>query len=502
MRKMMNYDEMLRTIYTATKGLHSIRPASSRQRNSDLLLKEVNEISGFSKDSAALEIFDNDADALEAFVEGIVTIQFAIFNRTLAQMTAESLADGVLTGLGAVLDTNIGELAEMRKVVHLFCVYIEAHHLAKPGLAVEFEQLVTQKRPDVVAFSDSDDGRTVEINGLDAADWLDCDPVKLLPIDQTEMFAHFIEDVDFNTFIALIAKRHSPAQLQLAYGLFLTREPIYSALLEWAEFMDDGRHLYSIEEIDLYVSSLWSFASGLTTDGLIALSKVIHQYLKFCLNQELISDRQYATLLKMSNRGIVKAAVMWPLARQNVTLAVQRGQESVAISDRIFTRVNYTIDTVKAHQELDALHRQPVATAVNPDAKLVLKKSLTDRQETSELKQAQERLTGMEKQFGSSLTVADGMAYRQAILQIHQIMIEKFHRQVKHWTRDSLAAALIALFQDDRNLDTRPVFLRYLQFYLGTLLRANAIGSLDALDEGMMQAVFEYICCSTNALLE
>lgn len=494
---MNSKDRFLAVIRQATQGLPSIRQ-TMQEFTLEQVKAEIKRVNGFPADMIRRESLNVSSTGIAAFTESLVAAQMLIFHRNIQQMTAQSLADNALVGLAAVT-TDPDNLSGLIATVSLFCDYLERKSLAKPGLADEFDDLVQRQRPD---FDDFDPDQPDEAEELDLGDLFHNQPVVLVTQYITATFGQLDSDeVDRNAFIAELVKKHQTGQLQLAYGLFLTPQPIYDSLQMWSERMRYQADYYSEDEVARFVGTLWSFARGLTTDGLIALSKLVHQYLKFCLNNGTIQAREYAKLLKYSNRGIIRAVAMGVTAGQDIDLAMRRGKESVGLADKIFTKPNYTINVTQARKVLADLHRTPDATPINPDAKLVLKRSLSQRQIASEQVKVDTWLANLDQKLGDAVSPTDLTVYHRAILQLHLYMGSHLHRQVKQWSRDSLMAGLIDLFQSNRELDSRPTFLRYLELYLGDLGDSEVVTSYPNLMAGFSKASYEYICRSTNALL-
>jgi len=491
----MDIDQgILNAVEQAAQGAPSVR-ASKHTYTEKQINAELTRVIGFATDSTVLAKAQFDSEGLNDFAQSLVILQMRVFHRNLKQLTAESLADVVLVGFAAIIkDANL--LTGMVQIVHLFADYLEERGLAQFGLTAKFDVVIEQRRPDIAAAAW--EAEPV----LGKPELFSNDPLTLAPFEVTNMFAQTeVGDVDFNDFIDQIARRRNPGQLRLAEGLFVTDHPIYYSLLGWAERLAHGSVNFPEEQVDIYVGALWAFAKGLTTAGLIDLAKVVHWYLKFCLDHELIQAREYAKLLKFSNRGIVRAVAIGPLTPDNMDLFPQWHEEGVALADKIFTKPNYTIDAVKAEKILGQLHLQPVATLMNPTIKLVLKKPLSEDQIMMERLRARDWAADTSKLLGDALSAADRVAYELAISNIHRYMTGNLNRQVKQWSGDSLEAAMIHLFQTEDGFDRKPAFLRYFQLYLGRLHDEGVIKSWSALHKGLDRAMYEYICCSTVRLL-
>ncbi|WP_125580043.1 hypothetical protein [Levilactobacillus cerevisiae] len=494
----MAKDEFFERIWQATKDLDSVRKPLPKEMSQERVFTEMTKARGFLQDQATLNNFSGYSGGLESLLGTIVTVQVLCFNRDVDQMTAESLAEAALIGF-RTFTSSPEELAELANATKFFCAYLEKAHLAASGLTADYEKRVQELQPDVAAFmnqptyADNDDF----YNHIFAND-----PVMLLPVNQDDMFAQDqnLFGIDFNEFLAQVAKKHNPVQLQLAYVLFLTGFPIYSILLTWGERLSTTTKSLTEDEYRLHIGTLWSFADRLTTAGIVALSMVIHQFLKFCLDKGKIDARAYALLLKASNRGVIRSVVMSDGLHFQREEWRQKSQESIQLADAIFTKPNYTIDVAKAVAQLEALNWQPVGMAADALTRLTLKNPLSARIIARDRAGAQDRLTEINQVLASTVATADLTVYSEAVLQLHTIMTQTLHRQKRQWTKDSLYAALLQLFQTNRELDSRPTFLRYFQIYLLETDRADAIKDLVALNRALARSSDFYVTTSANAL--
>lgn len=496
---MMNDFNLFKEMSAAAQNLSSVKRPLPERFSEQQVEQAIDKIQGLF-DSDELLMVDASMDEIAMYTTLIVSTQVLVFNRALNQITAASLADSVAVVMPRIQPKQ-SALIEIAEITLQLSRYLIQQRLVPATIDDDYLELLNKQRPDLTtAISDNlflpeEDMTQSTSSNIYFDNW----PIMLVDDCQTTLYAQSGSyQVDFNDFIDEVANRHSPAQLQLAYTLFFGDQPLYQFLLNCGNPLVDSSQKYMSESLPFSFQMKLTFSRGLTSAGVIMFAKVIHQFLKFCLNRQLLTARDYASLLKLSNRGLIRAAVVRHIEDVNTILSQSATGDGLA--DKIFTRPNYTIDVAAAKKELAQLDMTPRATPINPDAKLELKRALSVRQIENELQKAAVWIAKLESMVGDAVSSQTKKIYRTAMLQVHQTMLQSYHRQTKHWTRDSLMAALQALFQSNRDLDQYPAFLRYWEAYLSVIDDEGGLTSYMALIDGLQWCGLEYLCRSANAL--
>jgi len=490
---MAGYDADIDIMMQATKDLKTVhRPLPEKVTGQDVN-QEMAKLAGFMTDTDALRCVGGNPNWLRKVTTNLVLIQRVLFNRTVWQITANSLVDGILVGLAATSRTD-RELAMHVDVADWLCRYLMANHLVldRLDLAGRFCREVTRRRSDLMIIVKQRRAASSELR-FDR-DFFRNTPVKLVDDEQTDFFTQVVPyekdfnpaAVDFNQFITEVAAQNSPARLQISYGFFDPFKHIADSLLS---LVADGEN----EESGLvpFFQELWYYAPAWTMATVLATLQVYHQFLKFCLTQQLMDAQTYAVFLRVGRRQLV---VNYLGSR----LAIGTKAELYAI----FSKPNGTLNITKARQIMQGWQIKPKTFDFVPERKpnLALKRVLDDHQLALELNRAQRYLAELENMIKLPFDVADKQLYHKVVLQIHAIMVKKYNRRLRQWTLASLAECLQHFFEENGYLDLKPTFFRFFELYLNHLDDEGALGSWESCGYALEVSYLGYLVASTNRL--
>jgi len=495
-------NEMLNKMYVATAALQSVRrPVPEHLEEADIH-REIKQLKGFFTDEQAQKFTGGDRGELLTATTILVMNQRLLFNRKLEEITSTSFADGILIGMRAA-DDDLQSLAVIGMLAVELCGFLEKQHITSEyGLAENLLNLIRDRDSKVYnmmsELASPSAGETP--NDLMYVN----DPLYLTSEEATEFFVQSHEfDVDFNDFIEMVAAKNSPAQLQLAYQFFEVRWPVYLKILGLGrQFNHDELVEENVHNVRFEFSLVWIFAKGLKLGAIVDLAKVFHQFMKFCLDQGLLTSRQYAVLQRLGNQELITSVTCRNLDQwENAVAYQQKSEEGLTIADKIFTNPNYTISVPKAKKSLATIDTTPVmAFPILNDHPFKLKKELDQHQLDLEMKHVHKLLTTFRKYAAFEPSEADWAIYEAAILQIHHDMVVDYNRRLRQWTMESLEICLVQIYQSNRTLDKKPAFFRLLQLYLYIIEDEGAVKNADALIDGVEHSMSAYIAASTNRL--
>ncbi|WP_318765026.1 hypothetical protein [Lactiplantibacillus carotarum] len=454
--------------------------------------------------SQLLRRLDSEYDAdIQAMVEYLIALQRLLFNRGLSQITPESMADLIAIALpaGKMADEEIQMMASLAGYV----VHVLAEQNIIQGADTDERYLATVEkvRPDLTSDIPVDTETVTPDNyfaQMVSAGFFECDPVVLWDENQTPFFVQpSSAGVDFNEFIAQIAAKHDPLQLLAAYRLFDGEDYGYQKIL-YADQPRNGQLIVDDSELGFRLSLVWIRLNTLRSEAVLAELKVYHQFLRFCLDHELLTAQRYAKLLKVGNQ----VAIMCTLtAAGDFSLWNTNETEGKRLADQIFTKPNYTLNLKQARALFATRGYTPTedSSQIPTTSPLILAKPLDQHQLELELKRADKNLTGLNEKIATQ-DFADLPLYAGFVRDLHQKMVQDYHRRLNRWTQQSLCECLCTLFQENDWVASHPTILRYLQVYLFYVADTGAVKNDESLFDGIYLAETDYLRISENFLAE
>ncbi|MFD1671547.1 hypothetical protein ACFQ5M_05525 [Agrilactobacillus yilanensis] len=489
--------QMFQEIAKATQNLATVRKPLPTIVDEVAVRRDQKQLRPFFSDRGALSATDQDLEQLLQLTGQAVTMQQVFFNRTLGQITAASLADGILVGFTAAGMAQ-QTLKQAVTVGYELCIFLLNKGIVTSDSEMpnNFLALIQENRPDLMTAFEMAEGPVAD-EVQEGSDFFANEPIKLVSDDITSFFAQSDKiTTDFNEFIQQMATKNSPAKLQLALTFFNGINPTYVQVFNLKRIYEAYPEQPNVveEACQQFFLGFNDFIKGLTPQSLINVSKTWHMFLKFCLNYKHLTSGQYQRFLKTGNRMILQMAAISGKNRDDDF------EELSQLADTVFTRPNYTIDTAKARVILAKLNMTPVMPKVKNQYAPKLKKKLDAHQLELELKQAKQHLADFKLTVIGDVPEVDYACYEAVLLELHTKMVTDYNRRLSRWTVDSFRACLMQWFKENRQLDQRPAFFRFLQSYLANLEENGIIHNGDILLGGVRAAMETYFITSINAL--
>lgn len=501
----MNKDEQ--AIFKAMKHLKTVRRPVPEKLNKDELLKDIEKVHPFFKQVSDEMKIRKESDLVESVTIMVLMIQRKFFNRSLWQITANSLVDLITEVATKMVGNNKGELIQITGVVIHLSEYLAEHRLVMDNRDLTDRLLDTlkQRRPDLIdqlyeqimLEEGTEAGFDMSTEGtLTLREMLANDPIRLSGDEQISYLFFADPRVDFNEFIGQIYNKHNRAQLLLAYSFFNERKMIGSEILDYAstwtpQNVNDPYDTFRLN---------FSIAKDLDVNGVINLSKVFHQFMRFCQDQGLVTALQYREVLKNGNNDILDTIT----DQGGIFRVITKKQAEVrSRASEIFSKPNYTINAKKATEILSDLNWQNKDTvfksmhfSTSNSAKL--SKKLDQHQLDLELKKANKEIENLKDSFPSIKDISELKMYEDFVIKVHTKMVKKYNRRLRNWTMESLIDCLETLYRSNHKMYEYPAHLRYLELYIGQLDDDNAIGSFSSLINGLEIITERYLALGTN----
>lgn len=493
--------QLFERMITAAQNLKSVKRPVPKQIEREEVFRETDIAHAVLTDHTASELLGDQTRDFEKLLILLIVNQRLAFNRPLSQITPRSLIDGLLISLHESL--NDAERLALAQTIYLLCGYLEEHQLTtERNLLTRYLDLLDQRAPELAERMDEAIAPDEPDPTVLSREYVN-QPVHLLS-DETTLFYNQDSSIgiDFNGFIDSVAVKHSPAQLQVAYQLFLGDDQQYQRILvQMMRYQGKQPTAEEEHQILFEFSLIWMFSKALTAEAVIDLAKVFHLFMKFGLTVGLFNARQYAVLQRLGNQALIGVTVS---RREDSFTSFNQQQirfaEGVALADTVFINPNYTISVPKAKQLLARLNVEPVqAFHLSHDHPLKLKKSLGQHQLDLELAQAKRQIADFRAQ-NTVISEEDWSVYRTMLLEIHREMVVQYNRRQRQWTRESLSVCLETIYQQQPDLDSRPTCLRVLENYLEHLDAAGAIKNVETLLWAVDYTATAYLAFSANRL--
>lgn len=496
--------ENLDQMFAVTEPLASVRRPYPKQLDAQKAYGEVEKVMDFLDNDEAIAIAGGQRDNLVSLTMMIIMTQRVMFNRTLRQITPDSLVDGVLITLKVVAGSRqlLAIIAEV--TLRLSDFLVENKLTPLRDLADDYLERLSERDPQLLMemgqpLEGQEDGAPVSGNPLSNA------PLELLDEEDTPFFVQSSGwGIDWNEFIAQVAAKNSPAQLQLAYYLFDGYQPLYQKILQQAGSV--GEKKLTEQETDQVVfqfSLIWIFSKALNRGAIVDLAKVFHLFMKFNLDRGGITAQQYAITQRLGNQALIGVTLSRKLSEPVDFYEYQRTfNEGCRYADEVFTNPNYTVNVAKL-QRLLLVHEVVPGRAFydRHDYPLALKKQLDQHQLELEMAKANKLMAAFESgAVVADLSSNDWATYKQLILQVHHDMVVRYNRRLRQWTMESIRDCFQRLYQEQRVLDKKPAFFRVFQYYLYTAEDNGALKNTDGVLDGVAMSMPTYIAESVNAM--
>lgn len=499
----MDKDEQI--IFEKIQNLKTVRkPVPSRMDEVELS-KDIQKVQPYlNLVTSGLE--HDKAMIIDALVKLIITVQRKFFNRSLWQTTAYSLGDSITSVISEMVDRK-KDLIQILKMTINLASYLAKHHLVMDSqdLVDRMLERVSEKRPKLVEeLFESTLNDLIEDDNFDddypeaplrITEFLQNDPIRLLRDEDSYLFSQN-SHIDFNQFIEKIYKKHSKSQLFLAYSFFSGPKEVGSQILDYAmNWPASKARTYELSYVFNFVIAL-----DLNLNGVINLSKVFHQFMKFCQDQELITDNQYREVLKEGNDAILS------MITDQIGFNKDRSTKKISIwkkADEIFSKPDHTINVKKATEilaDLDWTNKSTVVERMTQwrPKQIKLSKKLNQHQLDLELKKANIEIENLKKHFPMLNDISELKDYENFVIKIHTKMVRKYNRRLRNWTMESLIDCLETLYRTNHKIYEYPAHLRYLELYISQLDDDHAIGSFSSLTNGLEIATGRYLTLGIN----
>ncbi|MFD1410860.1 hypothetical protein [Lapidilactobacillus gannanensis] len=449
----MNQEEIAK-VAVAVRGLPSIRLPFPEHIDQVGLQRDLNQVSQLLSDAA------EDSEVAFSYLSEVVLMERLFFNRSLQQITVDSLADVVLVALPTV-ERSDDELDSFVTLIFYFCQLLTDNGIITNNslMGTKFIEAIQRRQPELTDEITGDEavGSRLEMGIMNH---FFTQPLQLLPAGLTSFFnQEFDLDVDFNEFLAEIQQKNDPALFEAALLLFVEDEPSYLKVLNAAN--------KPFSEIERFYP-FWARLNLMSPAGLLKLLQSYQDFLDFCVVRAVMSRTTAQKIWQSSSRRLL-------------SYLYADAQQAVTVGQSIFSGPAQRLNPKMARKILqDQPYTATLPFELGPAHPLKLAKKLDQHQLDLELK----RVQGYLRDFTGNVTLVELpelTLFTNFILKLHRTMVLTYHRRVNQWTYESLRNCLEHILVREQQFVGHPLIFRFLQLYLFTLDDEGAIKNADIL---------------------
>ena len=489
---MDNYDK---PIQDAIKNLKSVRRPVPDEIDKDAFQKDLDKIMPLF-DVIEKEVDDPmQAQFLQDMTATMLMMQRRYFNRSLWQITVQSLADQEKYIMGLLSNNDEEEMANSTFVTMKLAGFIAEHGLAMDcqdmderflaKMAITSPNVIDKLSNDTSEFDDDDlanedydddfDLSSYDLdedemedvfhgnNGLKYSEYSRSEllaiPVKVAnPVDSELMCSD--NYVLLNSVLDDLAQRYTPAQMKFLYSLCNTDKVDVlhittpaDAILNSMKDFGKTKKLKNLSLIKKHFEKQISYQA--TLDKALDFIKVIDDFMEEVQQLITIADADFQAFTKKIHDYLYGYLIK---------VGADNKHDVSDYLDKAKTR----IDVDKVRKSFESLTWQPLQAKEKAVKVPQLTKDLDQHQvdlEIDYVKPIIEETTDF-VQAENDRVKALVEKYEAALYEFHKIMVTDLNRRQKSWTEASIYYALHKLVTENKELANDVTFLRYFEMYM------------------------------------